>query len=72
MEVVKEEYKDADGNLLNRGDLILLTLVGLGQGNGEIVENEDNELCLFERSQGTYPLKYAVKRDDIIIRKIHV
>ncbi len=48
-----------------------MTLYGLGSGEMDIVEHE-NELCLYDATQGHYPLKFAVKRVDMFLERLKV
>lgn len=62
-------FLDENGWKLSKGDKVIMTLKGLGSGEMDIVEHE-NELCLYDSTQGYYPLKYAIDRDDMIIERI--
>ena len=61
-------FLDGNGNELKKGDKVVMTLYGLGSGEMDIVEYE-NELCLYDATQGHYPLKFAVKRDNIFLER---
>ena len=67
--VLPAVFVDENGWKLSKGDKVIMTLKGLGSGEMEIVEHE-NELCLYDVIQGYYPLKYAIDRDDMIIERI--
>jgi len=62
-------FLDGNGNELKKGDKVIMTLYGLGSGEMDIVENE-GELCLYDATQGHYPLKFAVKRDDMFLERL--
>lgn len=62
-------FLDGNGNELKKGDKVIMTLYGLGSGEMDIVEHE-NELCLYDATQGHYPLKFAVKRDDMFLERL--
>lgn len=62
-------FLDGNGNELEKGDKVIMTLYGLGSGEMDIVEHE-NELCLYDATQGHYPLKFAVKRDDMFLERL--
>ena len=62
-------FLDINGNELKKGDKVIMTLKGLGSGEMDIVEHE-NELCLYDATQGYYPLKFAIKRDDILLERL--
>jgi hypothetical protein len=62
-------FLDSKGNELKLGDKVLMTLIGLGSGEVEVVEYQ-NELCLYDTIQGYYPLKYACSRTDLILEII--
>lgn len=62
-------FLDGNGNKLKKGDKVVMTLHGLGSGEMDIVEYE-NELCLYHATQGYYPLKLAVKRDDMFLERL--
>ena len=62
-------YLDGNGNELKKGDKVMMTLYGLGSGEVDIAENE-GELCLFDETQGYYPLKYAIKRSDMFLERL--
>jgi len=62
-------FLDENGCKLSKGDKVIVTLKGLGSGEMEIVEHE-NELCLYDVTQGYYQVKHAIYRDDIIIELI--
>ena len=68
--VLSAVFLDINGNDLRKGDKVIMTLKGLGSGEMDIVEHE-NELCLYDETQGYYPLKFTVKRDDIILERIN-
>jgi len=63
-------FLDGNGNELKKGDKVIMTLYGLGSGEMDIVEHE-NELCLYDATQGHYPLKFAVKRDDMFLERLY-
>jgi len=67
--VLPAVFLDGNGNELKNGDKVIMTLYGLGSGEMDIVENE-GELCLYDASQGHYPLKFAVKRDDMFLERL--
>ena len=67
--VLPAVFLDANGWKLSKGDKVIMTLKGLGSGEMDIVEHE-NELCLYDATQGHYPLKYAIDRDDMILERI--
>jgi hypothetical protein len=62
-------FFDGHGNELQKGNKVLMTIYGLGAGEVHIVEN-DGELCLYDETQGHYPLKYAVKRKDMFLERL--
>lgn len=62
-------FLDGNGNELKKKDKVIMTLYGLGCGEMDIVEHE-NELCLYDVTQGYYPLKFAVKRDDMFLERL--
>ncbi len=62
-------FLDGNGNELKKGDKVIMTLYGLGSGQMDIVEHE-NELCLYDETQEHYPLKHAVKRDDMFLERL--
>jgi hypothetical protein len=62
-------FLDGNGNELKKGDKVIMTLYGLGSGEMDIVENE-GELCLYDEKQGCYPLKHAVKREDMFLERL--
>ena len=66
--VLSAVFIDINGNELKKGDKVIMTLKGLGSGEMDIVEHE-NELCLYDATQGYYPLKFAVKRDDMFLER---
>ena len=67
--VLSAVFLDSNGNELKKGDKVVMTLHGLGSGEMDIVEHE-NELCLYDATQGYYPLKFAVKRDDMFLERL--
>ena len=67
--VLPAVFLDGNGNELKKGDKVIMTLYGLGSGEVDIVENE-GELCLYDATQGHYPLKHAVKRNDIFLERL--
>jgi hypothetical protein len=67
--VLPAVFLDGKGNALKKGDKVIMTLYGLGSGEMDIVENE-GELCLYDTTQGHYPLKFAVKRDDMFLERL--
>lgn len=67
--VLPAVFLDGNGNELKKGDKVIMTLYGLGSGEMDIVEHE-NELCLYDATQGYYPLKYACSRTDLILEII--
>ena len=67
--VLSAVFIDINGNELKKGDKVIMTLYGLGSGEMDIVEYE-NELCLYDATQGHYPLKFAVKRVDILLERL--
>ena len=62
-------FFDGNGNELKKGDKVIMTLYGLGSGEMDIVEHE-NELCLYDATQGHYPLKFVVKRVDMFLERL--
>ena len=68
--VLPAVFLDSNGNELKKGDKVVMTLHGLGSGEMDIVEHE-NELCLYDATQGYYPLKFAVKRDDMFLERLY-
>lgn len=60
------EFTDYHNVVIKKGDKINLQILGVGSGEAEIVE-KDNELQIYEPSQGHYPLKHALLRDDMRI-----
>ena len=68
--VLHAVFFDGNGNELKKGDKVIMTLYGLGSGEMDIVEHE-NELCLYDATQGHYPLKFAVKRVDMFLERLH-
>lgn len=60
------EFTDYHGVVIKKGDKINLEIFGVGSGEAEIVE-KDNELQIYEPSQGYYPLSNAVIRSDMRI-----
>ncbi len=62
-------FSDVNGWKLSKGDKVIMTLKGLGSGEMDIVEHE-NELCLYDVTQGYYPLKYAIDREDMVLERI--
>jgi hypothetical protein len=67
--VLPAVFLDGNGNELKKGDKVIMTLYGLGSGEMDIVENE-GELCLYDATQGHYPLKFVVKRDDMFLERL--
>ena len=67
--VLPAVFLDSNGNELKKGDKVIMTLYGLGSGEMDIVEHE-NELCLYHATQGHYPLKFAVKRVDMFLERL--
>lgn len=67
--VLPAVFLDRNGWKLSKGDKVIMTLKGLGSGEMDIVEHE-NELCLYDTTQGHYPLKYAINRDDMVLERI--
>jgi hypothetical protein len=67
--LVPAVFLDGNGNELKKGDKVIMTLYGLGSGEVDIVENE-GELCLYDATQGHYPLRLAVKRDDMFLERL--
>ena len=67
--VLSAVFIDINGNELKKGDKVIMTLYGLGSGEMDIVEYE-NELCLYDATQGHYPLKFAVKRVDMFLERL--
>lgn len=67
--VLPAVFLDGNGNELKKGDKVIMTLYGLGSGEVEIVEHE-NELCLYDATQGHYPLKFAIKRKDMFLERL--
>ena len=67
--VLAAVYLDGNGNVLNNGDKVVMTLYGLGSGQMDIVEIE-GDLYLYDVHQGSYPLKDAVKRSDMFLESI--
>lgn len=62
-------FLDGNGNQITKGDKVIMTLSGLGSGEMDIVEHE-NELCLYDATQGYYPLHHAVKRQDMFLERL--
>lgn len=60
------EFTDYHGVVIKKGDKINLEIFGVGSGEAEIVE-KDNELQIYEPSQGYYSLSNAVIRSDMRI-----
>ena len=60
------EFTDYHNVIIKKGDKINLQIFGVGSGEAEIVE-KDNELQIYEPAQGYYPLKFAVIRSDMRI-----
>ena len=57
------KIKDTNGIELKEGDKIELHIVGLGRGDAEIKKNDEGILCIYEPSQGYYPLdKYEANK----------
>ena len=67
--LLADVFLDGNGNEIKKGDKVIMTLYGLGSGEMDIVENE-GELCLYDVTQGHYPLKFAVKRDDMFLERL--
>jgi hypothetical protein len=67
--VLPAVFLDGNGNELKKGDKVVVTLYGLGSNDMDIVEYE-NELFLCDTTKGHYPLKFAVKRDDIFLERL--
>ena len=67
--VLPAVFFDGNGNELKKGDKVIMTLYGLGSGEMDIVEHK-NELCLYDATQGHYPLKFAVKRVDMFLERL--
>ena len=67
--VLPAVFFDGNGNELKKGDKVKMTLYGLGSGDMDIVEHE-YELCLYDATQGYYPLKFAVKRVDMFLERL--
>lgn len=67
--VSKSAFLDCNGDELKAGDKAIMTLKGLGEGQIEIVEYE-NQLQIFDRQMGYYPLIHALNRSDMIIERI--
>ena len=64
-----EVFLDKNGIILKKGDKIILELIGLGIGDAEIVMHE-NELHIYHKTQGYYPLKHAITNDQMRIEKV--
>ena len=60
------EFTDYYGVIIKKVDKINLNIDGVGGGEAEIVE-KDNQLQIYELSQGYYPLKNALERNDMRI-----
>ena len=60
---------DCNGDELKAGDKAIMTLKGLGDGQVEIVEHE-NQLQIFDKQMGYYPLIHALNRSDMVIERI--
>ena len=67
--VLPAVFFDGNGNELKKGDKVIMTLYGLGSGEMDIVEHE-KALCLYDATQGHYPLKFAVKRVDMFLERL--
>jgi len=64
----KGEYVDINGLKINTGDVLTLTIKGIGSGEVEVVYFE-GELNLYSKSDGYIKLKKAFDREDIILEK---
>ena len=67
--VSKSAFLDCNGDELKAGDKAIMTLKGLGDGQVEIVDHE-NQLQIFDKQMGYYPLIRALNRRDMIIERI--
>lgn len=67
--VSKSAFLDCNGDELKAGDTAIMTLKGLGEGQVEIVEYE-NQLQIFDKQMGYYPLIHALNRSDMVIERI--
>ena len=67
--VSKSAFLDCNGDELKAGDTAIMTLKGLGKGQVEIVEYE-NQLQIFDKQMGYYPLIHALNRNDVVIERI--
>ena len=67
--VSKSAFLDCNGYELKAGDTAIMTLKGLGEGQVEIVEYE-NQLQIFDKKMGYYPLIHALNRSDMVIERI--
>ena len=65
----KEKFLDCNGDELKAGDKAIMTLKGLGDGQVEIVEHE-NQLQIYDEQMGYYPLIHALNRSDMVIERI--
>ena len=64
--IIKSAFLDCNGDELKAGDTAIMTLKGLGEGQVEIVEYE-NQLQIFDKQMGYYPLIHALNRSDMVI-----
>lgn len=60
---------DSEGNELKEGDKAIMTLHGLGSGEVDVV-CEGGELCIYEPTQGTYPLKYLARNNSMHVERL--
>ena len=67
--VSKSAFLDCNGDELKAGDKAMMTLKGLGNGEVEIVEHEE-QLQIYDKQMGYYPLIHALNRSDMIIERI--
>lgn len=68
--VSKSAFLDCNGNEIKTGDEVIMTIKGLGSGRVEIVEHE-NQLQIFDKQMGYYPLIHALSRSDMVIERIY-
>lgn len=61
---------DKRGTPFKENDMVQMKIEGLGIGIVSII-NKDNELHIYDETQGYYPLKEAVNRKDMYLLIIH-